>query len=161
MKTLKIALSIIFVYLLQITIVSRLSVFGVKADLLLIITTLFAVTYGAENGFFVGMLCGLVQDVFGGSFYMQLVSRALLGFLIGTFKESVFGTEESVAFMAVFVATVTNFVLETVILFFFFGRPFASPLILAATLIISCLYNSLLAPLFYPLVRFTSRSVME
>ncbi len=161
MRTIKIALLIILVYLLQITIISRLSVFGVKADLLLIITTLFAVTYGAEDGFLIGLLCGLVQDVFGGSFYVQVVSKALLGFLIGTFKESVFGTEESVAFMAVFVATVTNFVLEAVILFFFFGRPFASPLILVGTLIISCIYNSLLAPLFYPIVKLTSRSVME
>jgi rod shape-determining protein MreD len=161
MKTLKIALAIILVYLLQVTVISRLSVFGVRADLLLIITTLFAVTYGAENGFLIGLICGLVQDVFGGSFYMQAVSKAILGFLIGTFKESVFGTEESVAFIAVFVATVTNFILEAVILFFFFGRPFASPLILAVTLIISCAYNSLLAPLFYPIVKYTSRLVME
>jgi rod shape-determining protein MreD len=161
MKTLKIALSIILVYLFQITIVSRLTVFGVRADLLLIITTLFAVSYGAENGFMIGLICGIVQDVFGGSFFIQTASRSLLGFLIGTFKESVFGTEEGVAFMAVFVATVTNFILEAVILFFFFGRPFASPLVLILTLFISCLYNSLLAPLFYPLVKFTSRLVME
>jgi hypothetical protein len=80
---------------------------------------------------------------------------------MGTFKESVFGTEEGVALTAVFVATVTNFILQAVILFFFFGRPFASPLTLAATLIISTMYNSLLAPLFYPLVKFTSGLVME
>jgi rod shape-determining protein MreD len=161
MKAFKIALLIFLVYLFQITVASRLSVFGVKADLLLIITTLFAVTYGAENGFLIGLFCGLVQDVFGGSFYMFTISKALLGFLIGTFKESVFGTEEGVALTAVFVASVTNFILETVILFFFFGKPIASLFALAVTLVISCLYNSLLAPLFYPMVKFTSKLVME
>jgi len=161
MKAFKVALSILLVYLFQITIVSRLSIFGVKADLLLIITTLVAVTYGAENGFLVGFFCGLVQDVFGGPFYMFTISKALLGFLLGTFKESVFGTEEGVALTAVFVATVTNFILETLILFFFFGQPIASPFVLAISLIISCLYNSLLAPLFYPMVKFTSKLVME
>jgi len=161
MKLLKIALSILLIYLFQITIISRLSVFGVKADLLLIVTTLFAVTYGAEEGFLMGLFCGLVQDIFGGSFYMQTVSKAVLGFLIGTFKESVFGTEEGVALTAVAVATVTNFILELTMLFFFFGRPIASPLALMSALIISCLYNSLLAPVFFPMVKFGSRLLRE
>jgi rod shape-determining protein MreD len=161
MKTLKIALLIVLVYFFQVTIASRLAVFGVKADLFLIIITLFAVTYGPESGFSIGLVCGLVQDVFGGPFYIHAVSKALLGFLMGTFKESVFGTEEGVALTAVLVATVTNFVLEAVMLFFFFGRPLASPLTLLATLILSCLYNSLLAPLFYPLVKHASRLAME
>ena len=161
MKTLKIALLIVLVYLLQVTVFSRLAVFGIKPDLLLVITALFAVAYGPENGFLMGFFCGLVQDVFGGSFYMHVISKALLGFLMGTFKESVFGTEEGVALTAVLVATATNFVLEFVILFFFFGRPVASPLVLFVTLFISCLYNSLLAPLLYPAVKVVSRSVME
>jgi rod shape-determining protein MreD len=161
MKIIKIVLSIVLIYLFQITVVSRLSVFGVNADILLIVTTLFAVTYGAEEGFLMGLFCGLVQDLCGGSFFMQTISRAILGFLIGTFKESVFGTEEGVALTAVAVATVTNFILELTILFFFFGRPVASPLVLAGTLVIACLYNSLLAPLFYPVVKFGSRLVME
>jgi len=161
MKLLKIALSILLIYLFQVTIFSRLSVFGVKADILLIVTTLFAVTYGAEEGFLMGLYCGLVQDIFGGSFYMQTVSKAVLGFLIGTFKESVFGTEEGVALTAVAVATVTNFILELMMLFFFFGRPIASPLALMSALIISCLYNSLLAPIFFPMVKFGARLLRE
>ncbi|MFH1710050.1 MAG: rod shape-determining protein MreD [bacterium] len=161
MKTFKIVLTVFLAYLLQITVLSRFPVFGVRADILLIITTLFAVTYGAEEGFLMGLLCGLVQDVFGGSFYMHTVSMSLLGFLIGTFKESVFGTEEGVALIAVAVATATYFVLELTILFFFFGRPTASLPVLAMTLFISCLYNSLLAPLIYPAVKFKSKLVME
>lgn len=161
MKALKIALSIIIVYLFQVTIMSRLTVFGVKADLLLIITALFAVVYGPENGFLVGMFCGLVQDVFGGTFYMHILSKALLGFLMGTFKESVFGTEEGVALTAVLVATVTGFFLDAVLLFFFFEKPFASPFVLLITLIISCIYNSALSPLFYPVVKASSKMAME
>ncbi len=161
MKPLKIALSIFLVYLLQVAIVPRFAVFGVGPDLFVIVITLFSVAYGAESGFLTGFFCGLVQDIFVGPFYFHSVTRSLLGFLMGTFKESVFGTEEGVAFTAVAVATVTNFILEAVTLFFFFGRPLASPLSLAAVLIISCIYNSALAPLFYPLVKSGSRMVME
>ena len=132
---------------------SRLSIFGVKADLLLIITALFGVVYGPEEGFLVGMFCGLTQDLLSGTFYVHILSKALLGFLMGTFKESVFGTEEGVALTAVFVATITGFILDAALLFFFFEKPFASPFILVITLVISCIYNSALAPLFYPLVK--------
>jgi rod shape-determining protein MreD len=161
MKTLKIALTIFLVYLLQATIVPRLAVFGVSADLFVIIITLFSVAYGAESGFLVGLFCGLVQDIFAGPFFFRSATKAILGFLMGTFKESVFGTEEGVALTAVAVATVTNFILEAVTLYFFFGRPLASLPALAAGLAISCLYNCLLAPLFYPLVKSASRAVME
>ncbi len=161
MRTFKIALAIIFTYIFQITIMARLSVFGVKADLLLIITALFAVVYGPEKGFLIGMFCGLTQDLLGGTFYIHILSRALLGFLMGTFKESVFGTEEGIALTAVFVATVTAFILDAALLFFFFERPVASPFVLAVTLIISCFYNCALAPLFYPAVKAGAQAATE
>lgn len=157
MKTLKLLLLLTFVYILQIIVVSRFAVLGVKADLLLIVTTLYAVTYGAERGFLVGFFCGFVQDIFSGSIYFHTVSKAILGFIVGTFKESVFGTEETVALTAVFVATVTNYLLELFLLFFFFGKPLASPLVLLVSLMISCLFNSILAPLIFPAVRLSSK----
>jgi rod shape-determining protein MreD len=161
MKAIKVFLLLLFVYLLQILFVSRFALFGVKADLILIVTTLFAVTYGPEDGFVIGLLFGLIQDILGGVLYMNTFSKAILGFLVGTFKESVLGTEEMVALSAVCVATVTNFLLELVILFFFFGKPVASPLTLFITLGLSCLYNGLFAPFLFPVVRAVSKMVME
>ncbi len=161
MKALKLILMLIGVYLLQVIVISRFTVFGVRADLPLIVTTLFAVTYGAEQGFTAGFLFGFIQDILGGVLYISTFSRAILGFLVGTFKESVLGTEETIAVSAVFVATVTNFLLELVILFFFFGKPLASPFVLIVTLIISCVFNSVLAPLLFPVVRAASRAVTD
>lgn len=157
MKALKLLLLLTVVYILQIVIFSRFAILGVKPDLLLIVTTLYAVTYGAEKGFLVGLICGLVQDILSGSIYFHTLSKALLGFIVGTFKESVFGTEETVALTAVFVATVTNYLLELLLLFFFFGKPLASPSVILVSLIISCLFNSILAPLIFPAVRLSSQ----
>ena len=83
----------------------------------------------------------------------------LLGLLIGTFKESVFGTEETVAFTAVLAATVTNYVFEFALLFFFFGKPVASVRILMITLILSCIMNSILAPFVYSTVKASSNFI--
>ena len=157
MRTSRLFILIMLAYLVQTIVVSRFAVLGVRADLLLILTALYAVSFGAEKGFLVGLLCGSIQDIFGTTFFAHTIPFALLGFLIGTFKESVFGTEESVALTAVFVATVTNYIFELMFLFFFFGRPLAPPLVLLVTVIISCLYNSVLAPLIYPLIRSSSR----
>jgi len=161
MKAIKFIGFLLFVYLFQIIIVSRFAFFGVKADLPLIVTTLFAVTYGTEQGFLTGFALGFIQDMLGGIIYMNTFSRAILGFLVGTFKESVLGTEETVAVSAVLVATVTNFLIELMILFYFFGKPMASPLTLLITLLISCVFNSILSPVLYPIVRYTGRLVAE
>lgn len=157
MKLLKFSLTLILIYLVQVIVIARFAIFGVRADLLLIVSTLFAVTFGAEKGFMIGAVCGFIQDIFGGMFYINTISKGLLGFLVGTFKESVLGTEEAVALIAVFVATVTNFIFEIVLLFFFFGRPIASPGVLFSTLILACLYNSILTPVLYPLVRLSTQ----
>ena len=157
MKAAKLFLIIAFIYVLQAVVVSRFTIFGVKADMLLIVTAISAVTFGAEKGFLVGLCCGIVQDVLGGSLYLHTISKAVLGFIVGTFKESVFGTEEMVALSAVLVATITNYLLELMLLFFFFGKPIASLLVIITSLAISCLLNSIIAPLLYPAVRFGSK----
>jgi rod shape-determining protein MreD len=149
MRALKLILLLAGAYLLQTVVASKFAFFGVRVDILLIITTLYAVSYGPEDGFIFGLLCGLIQDVFGSGLYFNAISKSLLGFLVGTFKESVLGTEEAVAISAVSVATVTNFIFEMMIMFFFFGKPLASPVVLIATLAISCIYNSILTPVFY------------
>ena len=161
MKIFRLVIFLILVYLLQVIVISRFAVLGVAANLPLIVTALFAVTFGAEKGFIVGLICGLIQDILGGGFYINTISFGLLGFLIGTFKESVLGTEEAVSLAAVIAATVTAFVFELLLLFFFFGKPLGSPISILITLAISCLYNSVITPVLYPAIKLSSRYLIE
>jgi len=161
MRILRFIVLLISLFLLQTIVISRYAIFGVRADLLLIITTLYAVNFGAEKGLVVGLLCGIVQDIFGGMLYISTISKGVLGFLIGTLKESVLGTEETVVLTAILAATVTNYFFELVLLFFFFGKPLASPLALFITLVISCLYNSALTFVLLPAFKASTRYFME
>jgi rod shape-determining protein MreD len=161
MKILNFLLFFIAVYIVQTVVLSRFAIFGVRPDLFLIITTLIAVTYGAEEGLILGFFFGIFQDLSSGLIPINMFTKALLGYLVGTFKESVIVSDEMVAFTAVSVATITSFILELVILFFFFGKAVSSPLVLFVTLTISCLYNGILAHLFYPVVKFGSKLVVE
>ncbi len=161
MRSLRLVLLVVLAYLLQTIVLSRFPVFGIRSDLLLILTTLIAVGYGPEAGFVTGLFCGFTQDVLGTGFFFNSLSKSLLGFLVGTFKESVLGTEEAVAVTAVAVATVTNFIFELVMMFFFFGRPVASVGVLFATLVISTVYNCALAPLIYMALKAVPRMAEE
>jgi rod shape-determining protein MreD len=153
MKILRLFFLLLSVYIFQVTIASRFTIFTVKPDLLLIVITLFAVSQGVERGFSAGIIGGLLQDLIGGVFFINSLTKGVLGFLVGTFKESIFGSEETVAVTAVLVATVTEFVLQCVLLLFFFDKPLASPLALLSMLILSCAYNCVLAPVLYPFIR--------
>jgi len=153
MKIFRLGVFIFLVYLLQVAVVSRFAIFSVRPDLMLVVITLIAVTQGVERGFASGFLGGLMQDVLGGMYFINFLTKGLLGFLVGTFKESIFGSEESVAVTAVLVATVTEFVLQVLILSLFFDKPVATPLSLFLLLVISSVFNCAIAPILYPLIR--------
>lgn len=161
MKYFKIALFFILAYLIQITLLSRFPFFGVRPDLLLVCVTMISVRYGAVEGFLGGLICGVTQDVFGGIYYIQTISKSMLGFLVGTYKESVLGTEEAVNMTAVFAATVTNFVFEVALMYFFFGKPIAPILFVLISLILSCFYNGVIAYLAYPVIKRLAVLVFE
>jgi rod shape-determining protein MreD len=153
MRYFKTFLLLFLVYIFQTVVMSRFSILGVNADLLLIMTVFFAINYGVEDGFVAGLISGLLLDVFGGYHLVHTISMSVLGFLLATFKESVLGTEDAVALSAVAVATVTNFLFELILFFFFFGKPLGAPLYIVPMLFLSVIYNSLLTPLLYPLMR--------
>ncbi len=159
MRYLKLSGVFLLIYLIQTTVVSRFAVLGVKPDLLLVATALYAVAFGAEKGLVTGVVCGLIQDLFSGFFFMHTITKGLLGFLIGTLKESILGTEEAVVLSAVVTATATSFIFEFILLFFFFGKPLSSVWVLLITLFISCVYNGLIAFAVAPVIRWTSQMV--
>jgi|WetSurMetagenome_2_1015567.scaffolds.fasta_scaffold738581_2 rod shape-determining protein MreD len=160
MKTVKLIAFFFLIYILQM-LISRFSIFGVRPDLILITITLIGVNYGAEEGFVAGLVAGICQDLLGGHYFYNTLSKSLLGFLVGTFKESVLGTEEAVNLTAVVAATVTVFFIEILCLYFFFGKPFASFFILFVTLFVSCILNGLLAFISFPALKRVANFIYE
>ena len=159
MRYLKLTLLLLAAHLIQTAVLSRYSLLGVRPDLMLVTVSLFAVNFGAEDGFASGVIAGLIQDLLGGAYFLNTATKGLLGFLIGTLKESIIGTEEAVTLTAVVAATATNFVLELVMLYFFFGKPIASPFVVILTLFLLSVYNSILAFILYPLLRWIFKTV--
>lgn len=98
----KVILLLTFAVLLQIVLLSHISVLGVTADLFLILTVIVAVSRGSLEGAVFGFFAGLVADI---AYYQQLGVRALIyvlaGYFVGMFVAR-FGTVNpwSVALLA-------------------------------------------------------------
>jgi rod shape-determining protein MreD len=98
----KIVLVLVFAVLLQVLLISRVSVLGVTADLFLIFTVIVAVSRGSLEGAVFGFFAGLVADIV---YYEPLGVRALIyvltGYFVGMFVAR-FGTAKpwSVALLA-------------------------------------------------------------
>lgn len=78
----KAVLLFIAAILLQILVVSRISVLGVSADLFLILTVVTAIGRGSMEGAIFGFFAGLVADT---AFFHPLGVRALIFVLVGYF----------------------------------------------------------------------------
>lgn len=59
---------VMLLFILQNTIFSTLSLNGVKPNLLLIITVFFGFAVSTNNGMLTGFFCGLLSDIFFGSY---------------------------------------------------------------------------------------------
>lgn len=88
---------VILCFVLQSTILSRLSFGGVQANLMIIETAAFAFCLGDVGGLFVGFFSGLLCDIFFGpliGFYALVY--AFIGFMAGKFKRLLYA--ESLTF---------------------------------------------------------------
>lgn len=78
----KVAAVLVIAVLLQILLISQVSILGVTADLFLILTVLVAVTRGSLEGAVFGFAAGLVADI---AYFQPLGIRALIYVLAGYF----------------------------------------------------------------------------
>lgn len=79
---------IIICYLLQTTLFSALSFASISPNLLIIVVSAFGFMRGKKEGLFIGFVCGLILDIFGGNilgFYALLYMY--IGYLNGYFRK--------------------------------------------------------------------------
>ena len=76
---------------LQSTIFARINLFGVKPDLILVVTVCFGLLYGPLPGLYVGLAGGFLLDLAGGGLLgINVLTKALLGYGAGYMGKTVF-----------------------------------------------------------------------
>ena len=91
MKQLFLAIVIIVTYVLQITLMPEIAVFGVSPNLILIIVCSIAFLFGGTSGGIVGFCCGILLDLYyGRSIGLNALLYLYVGAVLGNFNKRIF-----------------------------------------------------------------------
>lgn len=78
---------ILVCFLLQSTVFHYLSFASVKPNLLIIVTSSFGFMRGKKEGMFVGVICGILSDLFWGNILgFNIILYSVTGYVNGSFK---------------------------------------------------------------------------
>lgn len=150
------ALLILTAVLFQTTAFSRLTLFGVSPDLILVVVISFALLEGPSVGAVVGFSGGLLRDLLLDSPKgLTGLSYLLVGYIVGSLRPYVQSTSVLVPVGGVFVGSLVGTTLYQTLLVLL-GRASLPAGDAARIIVLTSVYNTLLVPFVYPLVRRVS-----
>lgn len=90
-------------FLLQVTVLDRVSLFGAKPDLVLIGVVFFALFLGEGAGLECGLVAGILEDIFALDFFgINTFILSLVGFLMGVMNTKFVKESPAAQFLLIF-----------------------------------------------------------
>ena len=117
------ALLIFICFLLQCTVFRALAFGGIVPNLLIVLTASFGFMRGRKEGMWIGLLCGLLLDIFFGSvigFYALIY--AYLGYINGFFRKMFFPDDIKLPLILIAMSDFSYNILVYLFLFFLRGK---------------------------------------
>jgi rod shape-determining protein MreD len=137
---------------LQTTVAARLNFRGVAPDLVLVSIIAFAVLEERPRATFFAFAASLLQDVLSVGIYLNTIIKTLVSTIISTLKERFGGEEYSLVVALVAIFTPLYVLTEGLILYFFFQKT-VSHFYLLFKVVVATVYNLILVPLLFPLLK--------
>lgn len=148
---------LLFVAIVQTALVPYLSIWGVFADLPLLLVVSWSLLQGKRDGLVWGFIAGLGIDILSGApFGAATLSLALVGFVAGLGEATVFRTHVALPLLAVFAATIL-YNLAFLLIVRILGQPVAWLDSLARVVLPSAVLNTILTPLAFVPLRLVHR----
>lgn len=98
---------LVVIAVVQSTVMSHLTIAGVKPDLTLLVVISWSSLRGAEEGVLWGFIAGLSLDVVSGApFGVSTLAMLIVSFLSGLGEVNIFGTHIALPLITVFFATI-------------------------------------------------------
>jgi len=152
-RTFAIVVVVITALLLQSTVFSELRLLGVRPELLYLVTIVLALLEGPNEGAIVGFASGLAQDfLLNEPKGITALTLTLLGYGVGMARQFIVSPSPLLPTAIVFVGTAAGVAFYEVVSFLLgnFDQPVAYGVKVA---LLSALYNAVLTPIVYPLLR--------
>jgi rod shape-determining protein MreD len=157
MRVLKTSGFILAVIILQTVVFARLNFLGVMPDLVLVSVIAFAVLGERTPANFFAAGLALLQDLLSAGIYLNTIIKLVVNNIIGGVKENYSGDEYSLTVSLVALFTPVQLIIEAAIIYFFLAGRF-SPVYLLFRLFCATIYNLMLVPLIFPLVKELNRA---
>lgn len=152
MKHFILSITVIIGYLLQLTLAPEFSIFGVQANLLLVVTCAIAFLFGNVEGGLVGLVLGMLFDLYQGrNIGLSAIIFFYLGIFIGGFNKKFFKDNYLVLLVLTVVATI---IYETCVYVFYviaYSQNFMI-LSLVKNLFIGSIINIIFGVIIYPIL---------
>jgi len=152
MRALKFASLIVVLLICQTGVLPHLAFLGVTPDLVLVAVIIFAVLGKKEEAVLFAALGAGGQDLLSQGWFLQTILKVAVAAVIANFRDEFGGDEYNLAAGLVALVTPLYLLLELGCLFFISGREIGPGYILSK-LIAGTIYNLIMVPLLYPLLR--------
>lgn len=152
-RSLLLAAVIVTSLLLQTTVFADLRLLGARPELLYLVTIVFAFLDGPSAGAVTGFACGMAEDfLLDQPKGITALTLTLLGYVVGVLRQYVVSPSPLFPVLLVAGATFAG-VLFYGVISFLLGQLAVSALYLVRVAALSGLYNAILTPLVYPVLR--------
>ena len=143
---------IITFFVLQTTVFQWISFGGIVPNLLIILTATYGIIYGDKSGLFMGIFCGLLADIFFGSFIgLNAILYMYIGYLNGKFHQ-VFYPDEIKLPLILNISSDLLYLLAYYVLMFLLRGRFDFKYYFVKIIIPEVVYTSLMTLILYPLL---------
>ncbi|HJS26354.1 MAG TPA: rod shape-determining protein MreD [Actinomycetota bacterium] len=152
-RVLLLAAVILSALLLQTTIFAEINLLGAKPELMYLITIAFGILEGPASGAITGFAGGMAQDfLLDGPKGITALTLTLLGYAIGMARQFIVSPSPVLPVVLVAVGTFGG-VLFYGVVSFLLGQLDTSWLYLLRVAVLSAVYNAILTPLVFPVMR--------
>ncbi len=152
LRKLVVILFVIFSFILQCSVFSHIAFAGIIPNMMIILTASFGFMRGEKEGLLIGFFCGLLNDIFFGSFlgFYALVLM-YIGYLNGKFSR-IFYPEDIKLPMALIVTSDLSYGTICYILLFMLRGRFQFAYYFSHVILPEVLYTVVVTLFLYPLV---------
>jgi rod shape-determining protein MreD len=152
-RTLSIAATIVTALLLQSTVFAQMKLFGVRPELVYLVTILIAILEGPGEGMVVGFAGGLAQDfLLNQPKGLTALTLTLLGYGVGLLRQYIVSPSPLLPTLLVAVSTAAGVVFYEVV-GFLLGQV-DQPLTFSLKVpVLTGIYGAVLTPIVYPILR--------
>ena len=138
--------------MLQLTLIPEFQIFGVQANLLLVVTCAIAFLFGTVDGSIVGLILGLLLDLYQGrNIGLSALIFFYLGIFIGGFNKRFFKDNYLILLILTILVTVVYEMTVYVFYIFAYSQNFML-LYLLKNLLIAAIINIIFGAIVYPIL---------